>query len=344
MIGVGLLFGGIALVHGIGMIVSGHFTVVAIVNLLTTLPFTAVLIGGGYWLLQSEIPTERFTRIAIWISTGFVFLGGFFLLIAIFNADHFSAFVGISMWGMTVGAGAGALVGIFEAKSINKAVLSERTRIQNEQLKKQSERLEEFASIVSHDLRSPHSVATGNLELVREDCDSEKIDAISSALARMDAIITDTLTLAKLGQVVGETEPVEIGSLVESCWEMVQTDGAKLQITDIGRVEADPDRLRHVFENLIRNAIEHGGNSVTVRIGRLRDGSGFYLEDDGPGISDEDLESIFETGQSSEDGQTGFGLAIVQRTTEAHGWDIEAANGAGGGARFEITGIEWVEN
>lgn len=103
-------------------------------------------------------------------------------------------------------------------------------------------------------------------------------------------------------------------------------------------IRADESRLRQVFENLIRNSIEHGGGDVTVRVGELADG--FYVEDDGPGIPSGERERIFEAGHSTGEDSTGFGLSIVKEIVEAHGWQISATEGAAGGARFEITGVE----
>lgn len=344
LIAVGLLLAGVMLAEVIAIAVLPiQITIIEVANFLTSIPFVVLLVGGGYWLLQSNIPTERYPRIAVWTILGLVFLTGFFAIISL-REEGLLLRTQIIRWGAANGAGAGVLVGIFEARAIHGAVRSERTRVRNEELQKQSERLEEFATIVSHDLRNPLNVAVGRLDLAREDSDSEHLDILARALDRMDTIIKDTLTLARQGQAVGETEPVEIEELVESSWEMVQTNGASLNITNIGRVKADPNRLRHVFENLIRNALEHGSPNVSIRVGRLENGAGFYVEDDGPGVPVGKREEIFKPGQTSQSGQTGFGLTIVKRMVEAHGWDIRVTEGAEGGARFEITGVEWVDN
>ncbi|TKX82890.1 ATP-binding protein, partial [Halorubrum sp. SS5] len=82
-------------------------------------------------------------------------------------------------------------------------------------------------------------------------------------------------------------------------------------------VLADPDRLRNLFENLIRNAVDHAGEDVSIRVGDLP--NGFYVEDDGPGIDAAIADSLFEPGESGTGGNTGFGLAIVQEIATAHG-------------------------
>ena len=202
-------------------------------------------------------------------------------------------------------------------------------------LRDQNERLEEFTSVVSHDLRNPLSVASGNLELAREDCDSDRLDAVEEALDRMETLIENLLSLAREGDSVSDPARVDIGDAAEQYWRSVDTaDGDLVAEADL-TVEADPSRLARLFENLFRNSVEHGGSTVTV--GEME--GGFYVADDGPGIPEDQRRKVFETGYSDAGG-TGFGLAIVERIADAHGWTVHATESAGGGARFEFTGVE----
>jgi signal transduction histidine kinase len=75
---------------------------------------------------------------------------------------------------------------------------------------------------------------------------------------------------------------------------------------------------------------------VTVTVGTLPDDGGFYVEDDGPGIPEEIREGIFESGYTTSQRGTGFGLAIVEDIAEAHGWTVSIHEGRTGGARFEV--------
>ncbi len=206
------------------------------------------------------------------------------------------------------------------------------------QLQSQNEQLDEFASVVSHDLRNPLNVAQGRAELLAADCDSEHLAPIVDALDRIAEIVSDTLTLARQGQIVAESEPVSLVSLVGACWKSVRTDAATLEVDGEVTVVGDRSRLQHVFENLFRNAIEHGGPDVTVRVGRIDDG--IYVEDTGPGISVDTREVVFEPGHTSTSDGTGFGLTIVRRVVEAHGWQVRIVDGTDGGARFEFTDVE----
>jgi len=133
----------------------------------------------------------------------------------------------------------------------------------------------------------------------------------------------------------------------------------------LGNVEADDSRLQELFENLFRNAVEHGGDDVSVRIGTLDEASidetgtddtdtddtgagsalptqrvsrdGFYVEDDGPGIPDDEREKVFEHGHTTAEEGSGLGLSIVSSIADAHGWTVTATESESGGARFEIS-------
>ncbi|RLM75770.1 PAS domain S-box protein [Halorubrum sp. Atlit-26R] len=212
--------------------------------------------------------------------------------------------------------------------------LAERTA----ELERQNDRLEEFAGVVSHDLRNPLEVARGRTELAREECDSDHLAAVERAHDRMTALIDDLLTLAREGDPVTDAEPVDLGRIVGSCWRTVDTRDATLRSEAEGIILADEGRLRQLLENLIRNAIEHGGEDVTVTVGTLSDG--FYVADDGPGIEPDRREAVFDAGHSTSQSGTGFGLRIVEQVADAHGWTVRAVESEAGGARFEITGVE----
>ncbi|MFC5135977.1 MULTISPECIES: PAS domain S-box protein [Haloferacaceae] len=220
--------------------------------------------------------------------------------------------------------------------------LDERER--ERELMRQNDRLTEFADVVSHDLRNPLTVAEGRLRLVEEECDSEHLDEVARAHDRMSDLIDDLLTLAREGEGVGELERTDLSDLLESCWAHVdRPSGVRLRVDVDRTVRADRTRLQQLFENLIRNAVEHGGGDVTVTVGELADGDGFYFEDDGVGIAPDVREDVFDPGYSNDENGTGFGLSIVEQVVEAHGWEIRIVDGTDGGARFEVTGVGFVE-
>lgn len=204
------------------------------------------------------------------------------------------------------------------------------------ELERQNEQLEEFASVVSHDLRQPLGIAYGRLSIIREEYESHHLDDIEDALERMETLIENVLTLARQGKVVSTPIPTEIKDVVSGAWEIAGTDTADLVVEGpLAEISADGQRLQELFENLFRNAIEHCGTDVTVTVGMLRD-SGFYIEDDGPGIPPDSRNQVFDRGFSTGDNSTGLGLVIVRAIVQAHGWSIDVTEGTTGGARFEI--------
>ena len=217
----------------------------------------------------------------------------------------------------------------------------QRLKAREDELTRQRDRLDQFASVVSHDIRNPINVASGRLKLAAEECDSEQLEIIDRALTRMEELIDDALVLARQGQTVGETEAVALADFVSQCWGTVATADATIDCRSDAVIRADRSRLADVFENLFRNSVEHGDSDVSITVATTE--SGFSIADDGPGIPPDDRERIFETGYSTETDGTGFGLAIVREIVEAHGWEISVVDSEDGGARFEVTGVEFVD-
>ncbi len=211
--------------------------------------------------------------------------------------------------------------------------------------------IDHVASVVSHDLRNPLDVAKARLRAGRELGEADHFEHVARAHERMERIIQDVLTLARGEEVIEPDEVVDLTEVATAAWETVETNGAALRTEgDLPTATADPDRVSRLFENLFRNAVEHGSpdsdadgdhRTVTVTIGTLAsEADGFYVADDGPGIASPDRSRVFEPGYSSEDHGTGLGLAIVEQIADLHGWSIAATGSAEGGARFEITGVE----
>ncbi len=213
---------------------------------------------------------------------------------------------------------------------------------QERELERQNERLERFASVVSHDLRNPLNAARGTVETLadRADEDHEHFERVLRSHRRMSEIIDDVLTLAREGESVEDPRPVDLATLVEECRETVEADPDSVRVEYEGSILADPSRLRQILENLLRNAFEHGGEDVVVTVGPLPDG--FYVADDGPGIPAEERDRAFEAGFTTSREGTGLGLNIVREVADAHGWTVGLTESAAGGARFEFAGVATV--
>jgi signal transduction histidine kinase len=202
-------------------------------------------------------------------------------------------------------------------------------------LREERERLDRFASVISHDLRNPLSIAMLSLDNARRTHDEADFDRAAEGLERMERMIDDLLTLARSGDDIEDTETADLARLTQDAWETIPTGDAALTCDSDGVVECDPSLLRNLLENLLRNAVEHNKDPLTVRVGMLDGDNGFYVVDNGSGIPAADREDVLNHGVSGSDG-TGLGLSIVRDISEAHGWDIVITEGRDGGARFEI--------
>jgi len=213
------------------------------------------------------------------------------------------------------------------------------------ELERQNERLDRFASLVSHDLRNPLSVAEGYVELARDTGDVSHLDDVVVAHERMEELVDDVLAMAREGETVMDPEPVRVDEVAGDAWRTVETNGAGLEIPTERTVLAAPTRLHRLFENLFRNAVEHGstgGDALTVTVGDIPDtdddGPGFYVADDGVGIPAARHDEVLDDGYTTNEAGTGLGLSIVQSIADAHGWTVRVEESESGGARFALVG------
>ncbi|WP_380676953.1 ATP-binding protein [Salinigranum sp. GCM10025319] len=253
---------------------------------------------------------------------------------------------------------------VVEGFVINSHDVTERVERARE-LERQRDRLAAFAGVVSHDLRNPLSVAGSTLALLERTGDTAHATDVRRALERMEAIIDDLLTLAREGDDITSLSPVSVPEVADAAWGSVDTESARLSVESRAIVMADPGRLQRLLENLFANAVAHAGPTVHVRVSDVREDAtrargvrtaaehgtgrdadpsrGFAVSDDGPGIPAADRERVFEYGTSSAAERTGFGLAIVRRVAEAHGWTVTVTESDDGGARFEFRGVRTLD-
>ena len=279
-------------------------------------------------------------RVAGWAGGGtgiFLAVAGWLLVLETVIGASIPHLGVVSATTAALGAFVGSVLGIYDAQNRAQA----RTLREHEaELEAQNERLEQFASVVSHDLRNPLTVAQGRLDLAREEAgEAGHLRAIADSLDRMETLIEDLLVLARGAEDVDASEEVALEGAVRQAWAQVPTNGGSLAVEVGGRVHADESRLVELFENLFRNAVEHGGSAVTVRVRPIA--GGFAVADGGPGIPSDERESVLKAGVTANgsDG-SGLGLYIVSVIAQAHGWSVAVTESESGGARFEFTGLE----
>lgn len=213
-----------------------------------------------------------------------------------------------------------------------------------QRLERQDERMEQFIRSLRHDVRNPLQIASGIIGLARETGSVDRLDRANEAVARIDQILDD-LTETVLEESMlpaeetggGRPEPVSIPELAADVWDLVGVETATLEIEFEGDavVNAPRSSIRPVFENLLRNAVDHGGADVTVRVGPL-DSGGLYVADDGPGIPEAERGTVFEDGYTTTRTGTGTGLSIVDSIATQRHWDLQITESWAGGTRIEL--------
>lgn len=196
------------------------------------------------------------------------------------------------------------------------------------------DKLRGLLQIVAHELRDPLQAASIAIDAAREG-DQSALDRAAEAIDSMADVIDATVTLARSEGVSG-VEPVDVHELAAAVWRDERAGSAELTIASPVTVRADPTLLERLLSNLLRNAVDHAGTDVSVRVGSLPDGRGFFVEDDGPGIPPERREAVFEWGESSTGEGSGIGLGYAREIAEAHGWAVSVTESRDGGARFEV--------
>ena len=217
---------------------------------------------------------------------------------------------------------------------INSRDVSER-KARERRLTDRNERLDRFASIVSHDLRNPLSVIRGSMEMAELNGDTEPLERGERAVDRIDQLVSELLTLARQGSGIDEPTEFALGGVAREAWDTAGSADATLVLGADARVCGDRGRLRQVFENLFRNATEHAapdgtdairstdsGEDAPLTVLVTATGGGFLVADDGPGIDPAHREEVFDPGFTTREDGTGYGLDIVREVVESHGWTI----------------------
>ncbi len=246
-----------------------------------------------------------------------------------------------------------------EVRGRQGAVLGEMTEIWDiTAIKKERRQWEEFVAMVTHDLKSPLTVITGYLQMMKMGVYGELGDKLDSVVDQMEQCGTKLVSMVEdllgayqmeLGLVNLCREPCDLNAILKGCYDdninEAREKGIEFTCTvdkDIPAVFLDVKQISRVFNNLISNAIKftpRGGYvavSARVTAGNLH----VNIDDTGIGIPDQDLSRIFKkyyrsAGASGFKG-TGLGLAISRAIVEAHGGDIKVESREGQGSRFTV--------
>ncbi|UQU68636.1 HAMP domain-containing histidine kinase [Couchioplanes caeruleus] len=219
-----------------------------------------------------------------------------------------------------------------------------------DELSRRLQRDRRFAADVSHELRSPLqtlSAAASVVDRRRDGLDPKAaaaIGLITDEINRFQDLVDDLLELARSDQ-PAHREPTDMRQLVgRAC----RSRGLSEELLEVlpGTPEVwsvDRRRVEQALGNLLDNAVRYGGGPVAVRLGRAGDSQVIEVDDEGPGVAQDDRTVIFDrfvrgpaaNARGGDDG-TGLGLSIVAQHAAAHGGVVSVGDRPGGGARFRM--------
>ncbi|MDH4281364.1 MAG: ATP-binding protein [Myxococcales bacterium] len=224
-------------------------------------------------------------------------------------------------------------------------------------LREQAERAQRLAALgqlatgLAHEIRNPLSSISGSVEMVREGNalsseDRRLLGIVISEVDRLNSLVTTMLQVGRPSQI--QTEPFDLRAIASDVvtvarGEAISSNG--LRIDEVGPedpiiVMADPDRMRQVVWNLVKNAMQaspHRGK-VEVRTARDEEGQAFLeVADEGPGIGSAQRERLFDMFYSGRSHGVGLGLALVKQIVDQHGGRIEIIDRDGPGTCFRVT-------
>ncbi len=220
-------------------------------------------------------------------------------------------------------------------------------------LEKINKELDQFAYIVSHDLKAPLRAINNLAEWIHEDLESimdegtkKNISMLQGRIGRMESLINGILQYSRAGRMKAELVPIPMKDFIQDIvLNLSPPEHFVIQIQEnMPVVEAEKVSMDQVFSNFISNAIKYNSNAnPVVRIGYEDRGPVhcFFVEDNGPGISPdfhEKVFTIFQTLQARDSVEsTGVGLAIVKKIVEEKGGSVWLESEEGQGAKFIFT-------
>ena len=220
-----------------------------------------------------------------------------------------------------------------------------------EKLEESNAELERFASVASHDLREPLRAVRSYLELLdrryADELDQDAREFIQFAVEgaeRMQSMIQNLLEYSRIGSRI-RREQIDCEEVLMEARDnlavSIEESDAVIRTENLPVVFGDRTMLVQLFQNLIDNAIQHSGDEpprIQLRADRANGMWHFTIRDNGPGISEDELDDIFEMFSTGTDGGgLGIGLATCRKIVETHGGNIDVESEPGAGSTFHFT-------
>lgn len=346
LVALGGLLGAVVVAEAAVLAIYPHrFRPMFLVGVATAAPFIVGIAYAGYWLERTDLAVERYGRIWGWC------LGGL-LSILLFNAGlmvasppvDVSGVVGWLRWAASVGAGLGLLVGVFDARAVQREAAAQRAAVRAEEAESRQELLDYLNSVLRHEVLNTANVIDGYASLLQEGGDErtpERAAVIRRQTREMERVLRDVRVLVDATRRDTEREPVDLAAVLDDELTKLRdrhgTVETEATIPGEAYVRADA-LLPRVFSNLFNNAVEHN-DSPTPRVSVTVTGTAemvtVRVADNGPGIPADERDTLFER-ESSGSPDHGLGLALVDTLVDRYGGSLDLAETGPEGTVFAV--------
>jgi signal transduction histidine kinase len=216
-------------------------------------------------------------------------------------------------------------------------------RLENSDLRRR-----QFVSDASHEFRTPVAVLRSEAEVARRAPDSTSIDDLASVVLgeskRLEGLVEDLLSLARGDEArsLDATAAIDVDEIVLAEAERTRALAVDKRAVSAGRVIGHEDDMHRVIAHLLDNSARHGESTVAVGVETMSETVRIWVDDDGPGITEDERERIFgrfirlDDARNRDVGGAGLGLAVVHETVARMKGTIEVLDSPLGGARFQI--------
>lgn len=301
---------------------------------------------GGYWLRRSRLSVDHYPRVGAWCFGGlFAFLAANLLVMANFPASTFTDNFGWARGAAVWGAAGGLVIGLVEARAVERARVAERAAMRAEHVETQRKMLVYLNSVLRHEVLNAANVVEGYADLLVEDHEHDdvardRLRRIRHQSQRMAEVIRDVQVLIEATEGTEECDVVDLGDVLtdavadlRTTYEGVEVD---LSVPDDAFVAAD-DLLPRVFSNLLINAVEHNDSDVprvSVTAETTSDWVTVRVADNGPGVSEADRATLFQ--RTARGTSHGLGLYLVRTLARRYGGEAELTETGPDGSVFAV--------
>lgn len=315
------------------------------IGYVTIVPSCLGLVWGGRWLAKSDVSADYDRTVGSFVllgGAGFLVFNVFLMLF--FPTESIWIVANWVRWALSMGLGVGLVVGISYSRGLSERITAERHSLRAEYMQEQRDLVNQMNDILRHEVLNAAQVVHGNAALLRDaderiDPADERIERIYHQGEELTDVVREVRALLDTIEEERSLETVQLGTVLDGEIRTLRSNHPDIEVeTDVPAdltIEAD-ELLGRVFGNLLRNAAEHNDPDslrITVEADVTADSVVVTIRDDGDGIAETELETLFDRPQV---GTHGLGLYLVNRLVESYGGTVTLAETGPDGTTFRL--------